>query len=178
MGVPIDPETAENYHAIVDDENDPRGWDDIAQMATDQASPGLAAYARAQAAGRGDQVTPRNAVPSYKNTRSKGVGKDLDGVNEPPESIDKVTPGTRFPTLQPGDVTPTSVDPTGSTGRRAKDVSQNPSTAAAKVQADPSAPVADHPAAAAETTKPPTTPAEAEKRYNAVPPEQDQNAGR
>lgn len=178
MAVPIDPETAENYHAIVQDENDPRSWDDIAQMADQQASPSLAAYARAQAAGKGEDIDPRDAVPSYRNTRSKGQGKDLDGVAEPPESIDKVTPGTRFPALQAGDVTPTSVDPTGTTGRRAKGVSQNPSTAADKVQADPAAPVAEHPAAASETTKAPATPAEAEQRYNAAPADQDQPSGR
>lgn len=176
MAIPIDPETAENYHAIVEDENDPRGWEDIAQMADQTASPGLAAYARAQAAGAGKDIDPRNAVPSYRNTRSKGVGKDLDGVGEPPISIDKVTPGTRFPDVQTGDVTPTSVDPTGTTGRRSKGVSQNPSTEADKVQADPSAPLAEHPAAASETTKAPATPAEAEKQYNAVPP--DQASGR
>ena len=171
MAVPIDPETAANYHAIVNDESDPRGWDDIAQMAADQQSPSLAAYARAQAAGDGASVDPRNAVPGYHNTRSKGIGKDIDGVNEPPESFDKTTPGTRFPTLQVGDVIPTSVDPTGTTGRRAKGVSQNPSTAATKVQADPAAPLAEHPAAAGETVKPPTTPAEAQAQYNAQPPE-------
>lgn len=177
MAVPIDPQAADNYHAIVEDPNDPRGWEDIAQMAEEQASPGLAAYARAQAAGKGANIDPRNAVPSYRNTRSKGQGKDLDGIGEPPLSIDKVTPGTRFPDIEQGDVTPTSVDPTGTTGRRAKDVSQNPSTAAAKVQADPAAPVAEHPAAASETTKAPATPAEAEKQYNAAPV-QDQPSGR
>lgn len=178
MGIPIDPALAENYQAIVDNPDDPRGWKDIAEMADRQASPGLAAYARAQAAGEGADITPANAVPSYRNTRSKGLGKDVDGVNEPPISFDKTTPGTRFPDLVPGDVTPTSVDPTGARGRRAKDVSQNPSTAANQVQADPAAPLADKPAAAAETTKPPATPADAERRYNAIPPEQDQSSGR
>lgn len=177
MGVPIDPQLAENYHAIVNDETDPRGWDDIAEMADKQASPGLAAYARAQAAGKGDDVTPSRAVPSYRNTRSKGIGKDVDGVNEPPVSIDKTTPGTRFPDLVPGDVTPTSVDPTGRTGRRAKDVSQNPSTAAKQVQADPTTAVGEHPASSSETVKPPHTTAEAEQRYNATP-DTDPNSGR
>lgn len=175
MGVPIDPELAENYHRLVEDGK--RTWEDIAEMAEGAASAGLAAYARAQAAGKGDEVTPRNAVPSYKNTRSKGIGKDVDGVAEPPLSIDKTTPGTRFPDLAQGDVTPTSVDPTGTTGRRAKGVSQNPSTAAEKVQADPSEPVADHPAAASQTVKPPTTPIEAQQQYNPTP-EQDPGSGR
>jgi hypothetical protein len=170
MGIPIDPELAENYHAIVDNPADPRSWADIADMADRQASPGLAAYAREQAAAGGSNITPAAAVPSYKNTRSKGIGKDIDGVGEPPVSFDKTTPGTRFPDLKPGDVTPTSVDPTGTTGRRAKDVSQNPSTAAPRVQADPTEPLSDKPAAASETVKPPQTTQQAAQAYNTEPP--------
>ena len=137
MGIPIDPEIADNYRAIAEDKNDPRSWDDIAKLAEEQSSPSLAAYAREQAAGKGDNITPSTAVPSYKNTRSKGLHKDPDGINEPPVSIDKVTPGTRFPDVQPGDVLPTAVDPTGAIDDKLKQVSQNPSTTVNKVQAHP-----------------------------------------
>lgn len=165
MGIPIDPEIAENYHAIADDENDPRTWKDIAKMAEEQASPSLAAYAREQAAGKGDDTVPAAAVPSYKNTRSKGQGKDPDGINEPPISIDKVTPGTRFPDLQLGDVTPTTVDPTGEIDDSLKEVSQNPSTAVKKVQAEPTEPLPDH-VTRRTTERAPDTVEEAQDRYN------------
>jgi hypothetical protein len=158
MGIPIDPELAENYQGLVDDGL--RTWKGILKMAEDSGDAALAAHAREQASAKGQNVTPADAVPSYKNTRSKGQGKAPDGIGEPPISIDKVTPGTRFPDVAEGDVTPTTVDPTGA----------NPSTAAEKVQAHPDEPL---PAAGevkrSTTTAAPDTVEEAQAAYNGPP---------
>lgn len=59
---PVEDYVAENYEAIVADENSGKSWSDIADMADKNNSPSLAAFARAKASKSKADVTPTGAT--------------------------------------------------------------------------------------------------------------------
>lgn len=66
----IDGWLQDNYHAIVADENRAETYDSIADLAEANDSPELAAWARGEAARAGKNITPKQAKPAEKETRS------------------------------------------------------------------------------------------------------------
>lgn len=62
---------AENYRALVADENRTITFETIAES----ADPALAAWARQQAAGGGEDVTPVEAKPAKKPSARRGPAK-------------------------------------------------------------------------------------------------------
>jgi len=70
MAAEIEEHIAENYDAIVADENRNVSYEQIAEHAENMDDKTLAAWARERAAAKGENVTPDDAEPAKKSKRA------------------------------------------------------------------------------------------------------------
>lgn len=81
-GGEIDAHVADNYRALVEDPNRTLTYKTIAETAEEQNDPGLAAWARREAAGKNEDVTPVAANPKPDKLATRRIGKDTHVVEE------------------------------------------------------------------------------------------------
>ena len=71
MAAEIEDHVAENYDAIVADENRNVSYEQIADHAEHMDDAALAAWARRRSASNGEKVTPTDAGPAKKSKRAE-----------------------------------------------------------------------------------------------------------
>lgn len=97
---------AENYRALVADENRNLSFEDVAKRAESEGDAELAAWARAEAAGKGKDVTPKDATPTRNQVKraadkaaKAAAGEDHPKTEAEVGQVDAAeTPGTTPPT--------------------------------------------------------------------------------
>lgn len=97
---------AENYRALVADENRNLTFKDVAERAEADGDAELAAWARAEAANKGKDVTPKDATPSRAQVkRAADKAAKAAGDEDHPKAEAEIgqvdaaeTPGTTPPT--------------------------------------------------------------------------------